>query len=504
MYAEKVMDLIPNKGKQELNALFVDFWRKTEDVRVVRAQKMWAWYYGEEDEIRENVKDALRKTFREETVNQMNVRVLNVVERVVNRLAKVYKKPAQRCVDGGVSYENQGGTLVEKQSKDDQKYQEMLSESSLTKRIRQAEPLLILFNTILIQPVWRKDYLDFTIHTPAWTVVETDPNDYLLPVSFYYATWATINGELQQVLVYWSATEHYWVDRNGRKIVPDGMLDTTNPYGILPCAVFRIRDGIDFWGEGRWNLVDGNEEVCVQLSNILYTALFQTHGQMVGVNTGIEGNPVMGPDQPILIESRNPDSPAPSVTFQNANPMIAEVQSFIDWLLRTLQNIEGLSGNEMTLDPTLQSGVAKVQDAAYSVEAREDLISVLEEGEHELFEASVAVWNYHNPGKQINPEAEFSVKFADPKVSKTVDEKIKERDAALKMGIASRVDFILEDNPTFTREQAEAKLEQIFLEERKSKDEFGLLDNEPLGSTSKDMNQQDMEDSSMTKPGVAG
>ena len=477
MYEKEPMELIPNKSKEELNALFTDYWRKTEDVRVQRAQKMWNWYFSDEDEVREDVEEALSKAFRESTRAQMNIRVFNVVERVVNRLAKVYKKPAQRCLDGGTTYDTTGGVLKEVQSEDDKTYQMLLKESSLTKRVRQAEPLLILFNTILVQPVWRKDYLDYTIHTPAWTVVNTDPNDYLTPESFYYATWATIKGELQQVLVYWSATEHYWIDRNGNRIVPDGMLDTSNPYGIMPAALARIKDGIDFWGEGKWNLVDGNEEVCVQLTNILYTALFQTHGQMVGINTGISGAPSIGCDSPILIESRDPSIPAPSITFESANPMIPEVQGLIDWMLKTLQNIEGLSGNEMTLDPTMASGISKIQDSAYAVEAREDMISTLEEFEHELFEISRVVWNYHNPGKKISDKAVFSVKFAEQKVMKTTDEKIKEREAALKLGIASRVDFILEDNPTFTREQAERKLEQIFLEERKAKDEFGLMDN---------------------------
>ena len=482
------MDLIPNKAEQEIKTLFVDYWKKTEDIRVTRAQKLWDWYFNDEDRIKGgydpvagkawgHIMAALSKMFRVSTVMSMNVRVMNIVPRVIGRLAKVYKKPAMRMLDGGVQREKQGDKFVDKQTMDDERYQALISASTINRKMKQAEELLQLFNTILIQPVWKQDEkcFDFFIHTPAWTVVVTDPMDFTKITAFYYPIFTTVNGVDQQMLVYWSATEHFYLDRLGNRIQVPTMADLTNPYGILPIAVFRLKDGNDVWGEGKWSLVDGNEECCVQLTNICYTSIFQAFGQMVAINTGIQGEIQVGPDRPIKIEKAGQDGSQDStVSFASPNPAIPEVQALIDWMLRTIQNIEGITGNELSLDPTLQSGIAKIQDASFAVETREDTIPILEDGEHELFSVMRTIWNYHNAGSPITDKAEFSVRFYEPKVSKTADEKVKERQFALDNGTASRIDFIMEDNPTLSRDEAEKKLNQIVAENRQWKDEYGI------------------------------
>lgn len=475
--------LFNNMAQAEMVKMFASFWNKVEGQRVSDAQKLWYWYANDKDEVTACIKAALEKIFtRKKTVKKMNIRVFLVVDRIISRLAKVYKNPAVRALDGGAKVKTEGDKETTDQSKSDEIYQELILNSTLNKEVKEFEKLLVLFNTCLMQPVWRENpgedpYMDFMIHTPAWTVVEWDEQDYLRPVSFYYPIWATVGETYQQVLVYWSATEHFYVDKQGNRYTAPGMNGMENPYGVLPVALARVKKTTDGWGEGMWDLVEGNEEVCVQATNLYYNAIWQSHGQPVSINMGLKGEPEVGPDKPLVAENASRLEQQPSnFFFANANPMITEVRELIDWTLKMMQSLKGITGHSIQLDPAIQSGISKIQDSAEIQESRTDMIGILEEFEHDLYRVVRTIWNYHNPTKKIDEKAVFSIHFADPKVLKSVDEKTKERDAALKQGTASRIDFIMEDHPEMSREDAENKLEQNLLEDRRFKDQFGIMD----------------------------
>ena len=480
------MSLFDNMGERQMQELFTAFWKRCEETRVLEAQKLWYWYIRDKAEVVNCIKVALAKIFRQKTIDRMNVRVFLVVDRIIDRLAKIYKLPASRSLDGGMKTSiDDGGVRTTQQSPSDKNYQELLSGSTLNKQATEFEKQLNLFNTCFMQPVWRSNFddpnqrpfMDFLIHNPAWSVIEWSDKDFRKPKAFYYPIWINLTGTIEQVLVYWSKDEHFYVDRVGnRKMVP-GMSSMTNPYGILPLATGRIKDSTDGYGEGKWELVEGNEEICGQVTNLYYTAYFQSHGQPVSINMGLKGEPEIGPDKPIVVDSAGGKEQQPSsFDFAHASPMIKEVQDMINWSIGMLQNLKGMTGQSISLDPTIQSGISKMQDSAELQESRQDMVSILEDFEHDLFRVTRVVWNYHNPGKKIADDAEFSVHFAEPKVLKTADEKVKEREAAIKQGTGSRIDFIMEDHPELNREEAEQKLQQNLAENRKFADRTGILD----------------------------
>ncbi|MEE9586220.1 MAG: hypothetical protein V3W09_04890, partial [Nitrososphaerales archaeon] len=408
-----------------------------------------------------------------------------------------YKKPATRVLDGGVRMvetkvvgEDGKSSFKQEQSENDKRYQELIAKSDIDQKAKEWHKLGRLFNTVLIQTMYVRDeestppqfepHFEFLVHTPAWTVVETSKADFLRPIAFYYPVYAEIKGKEQQVLVYWSVTEHYFIDRLGEKHPIGNNKEMTNPYNRLPISVLRFKSGMDFWGDGMWDLVDGNEEVSVQFANLAFTGLFQAHGQPVAINMNLSGEYELGPDRPIKAENaqKGPGQQDSSFHFESADAPITEIREMIDWMAAILQATKGLSPDEFVVQSKIQSGVAKIMDSAGIQETREDEQQVLENTEHDIFNTMRVIQNIEEPSKKIADDAEFSIHFAEPKVIKTTDEKIKEREGGIKLGYMSRVDIILEDNPEMTRDGAMKRLRQIIREEQQFKDEFGLLTEE--------------------------
>lgn len=491
----------PNQIGNALVSLSVaSYWKAIEAKRVQDARKMYSWYMNEKDEIVRLTRLSMFPLFKRETILRMNLRVLNVVERVVSKLAMVYKEPAERMLDGGkktvveLPEPGTGGdqsvgqsheTTKTVQTGDDVTFQGLLSESTIGQKATEWNKLGKLFNTVLVEPVWRADpdlknggFVDFTIHTPAFCLVETDPDDFLRPRAFAYTAWALVKGRMEQVFVCWDDARHFMVDRMGNTVAPPENPGLVNPYQTLPAAVLRFKEGGDFWGEGLWDLVDANEEVAIQLSNLGYVAILQGHGQAVAVNMNLPANTVVGPDRPIVVDKvpGTSDMAAPSFRFENANAPLEKIQAFIDWLVKSMQATKGLAASSFSLEAVVASGVSKNADNADVQEIREGDVPALLAFEKVLFRKVRAVYNYHTKGAKISEKAEFSIKFGESKVLKSVDEKNKEREFGLKNKTLSRIDIIMEDNPGLTREQAQEKLLQIIAEERQIEDKFGLLD----------------------------
>lgn len=461
---------------------FDAYWKATTHERVKRAQRLNAWLENDEADIVAQIRNSLFKMFRPSTVRRMSVRVFNVVPRVVSRLAKLYAEPPVRTLDGGLTFTvGEDGSRTPKQSPADVLYQDILKASTIDRRMKEAERRGLYFNTVLVQPVYvdRPEelggpFLDYVIHTPAYTVVEWGDMNYLTPKAFYFPAYREIEGKPELVLVYWSATEHYYIRANRSRIsVPESGVGFGNPYGMLPIAVLRIVETNDGWGNPMWDLADGNMECCEQVTNITYTAKWQAHGQAVAVNTGLKGEPEVGPDRVVMIEDRTGGTVQPSFSFASPNPKIAEVQGLVDWMLRTIQSVRGIAGASLSLDASVQSGVSKIQDTVELAESRKDMVTICTETEKDLFRVTRAVWNYHS-SRKIDPSAEFDVKFKEPEPFKSVDDKVKERTFGLENNTMSHVEIILEDNPGMTEAEAVERFDQIVAEKRRLADKFGF------------------------------
>jgi len=477
------------------------YWIQTEDERVSLAQRLWNWYYNDEDKIIDYILYGYVSTDPSETVQvgfgglskifpktylNMSVKVLNIVPRVVDKLAFVYKNSPQRMLNGDKQSEVIDGEVKPIENKDDDRFQELLKKSTIEKKQGAWNALGKLFNTVLVQPVWIEDekdksksYMDFLIHAPAWCAVETSKKDWLKAKSFRYNAWLKIaDGQLEeQVTVYWSDTEHYVIDSGDNKKGLENNPDKKNPYGILPAVILRFRDGIDFWGEGMWDLVNANQEICEQVTNLCYVAKTQAHGQMVILDPSgsIEGNILTGVDHPIHI-SNFENGQSPDVKYINANAALKPVQDLIDWQIKTAQMLKGLSPQQYSLDSSIASGASKMVDATEIEEIRKNDMNVITMFESDLFDVMRTVYNYHNQSNQISKDAKFSVKFPEPKINETQNDKNARMKFDLDNHLTSILRLIKEKNPGMSDDDAQKEFDRIIAEGRMIKDELGLND----------------------------
>jgi hypothetical protein len=475
-------------GKKIMADLYADFWKQQESIRVLQAQKLYDYYFNDRARLIAYVQAAFKiMGFKDKTINKMNVRMRNIVPKVIDKVCQVYKQPAQRLLDGGVQQIVDEATkdVKTEQSKADAAYQELLLNSTINTKSKEWHKQGKFFNCVLVQPIVVKNkkasaetYMDFIIHTPAYTSVETDQLNTQVLKSFAYPVSLMLAGKDKEedYLVVWTEKEHYLLNKQMEKIAPLNNNGMINPYKRLPVAVLRFKDDPNsFFGEGRWSLVDGVEEIAVQATNLYRVSVFQTHGQAVSINAGLKGEVEVGEDKILQIENAGAEGKqSADFYFRQASPLVAEVKDLIDWTLRSLQTDEGLNPNSAQIETNIASGVAKIMDNADLNEIRADDRQVLEDFEHDLFEVIRVVASQEQIAN-IGKEAKFSIRFAEPKVVKTVDEQIKEADSGIKNGIMSRVDLILEKYPELTREQAEQKLQQNLIENKKWEDKFGLF-----------------------------
>ena len=497
------------------------YWRELENIRVQKAQRIFFWLHNYEDEIKKYITDGMKVLFSQETIDEINIRVMNIVPRVVDKLGFVYKESPVRCLDGGMRSVMVEGKSQDQQSIDDKRYQTMISRSTIEKKQNEWNKESKPFNCLLIQPVWKEDekdptksYMDFLIHTPAWCVVVPDETDWLKPKAFYYPTWIQlVPGTIQeQSLIYWSATEHFLIDALENNKYPEGNPKGENPYGIVPVAVLRLKDGIDFWGEGWWDLIDFNQEICEQVSNLFYVAKFQLHGQPVATNIGSALNeagettntkPKLGPGKLIRIgDGQKNDETAAKLEFIQAHPELKAVQDLVDWALKTTQAIKGLSPQQYSLETTLASGKSKLVDSEEINEIRKNDMNLLRMFESDLFDVMRVVYNYHNPNNKISDKAVFSIKFQEPKIPESPQELSTRRTFNLTNYLQSPIDMIMEDNPTQTRQWAEQKFQDNVAAIRKMRDETGMNDafDHLVGGTKKESDTSNSPD--LTQPGA--
>jgi hypothetical protein len=329
--------------------------------------------------------------------------------------------------------------------------------------------------------------MDFLIHTPDRCEVETSKKDWLKAVSYRYNIWLQLRPESQPecVTVYWSATEHYIIDSNNVKYSIPGTgngnkenEDKINPYGILPAVVLRLKDGITFWGEGQWDLVNANQEICELVTVLAYTAKTQLHGQLVVKDPGgsIKGDLQTGVDWPVHLTGSIEEVSVSSAEYIQANAALVPVQDLIDWYIRAAQSDKGLTPQQFSTESKIASGVSKEIDNTEIEEIRKADMNVITMFEYDLFDVCRVVYNYHNPNNQISTDAVFSIKFQEPKISETQTDKNARMQFELDNHLVSYIDLIIEKNPGMLRDEATAKFKQIVSEMRELNDELGLTD----------------------------
>jgi hypothetical protein len=325
--------------------------------------------------------------------------------------------------------------------------------------------------------------------------------------------------ENKKYYTWWSDTYHFTTDNKGRVLdreyKPVDMLTDENaelwenPIGVMP-AVFDGKDqDYSFWSVGGEDIIEGSILINTLLTDNYFAAKMQSTGLFYLFGKGIPKTVKTGANKAITVEVEEGE-PTPQIGFANPSPNLDMVAKLIEQNLAML-----LSTND--LEPDTVRGSLNTANAASGVQEmiqRSEPTNAIED-EHERYrelEPKVVriagMWaGLYKETRQLSPvhdvdtdmaEVDYSVTYPKPVPYMTDSEKLDNIDKKLRLNLTSKVQAYMEANAGTTKEDAEAAIAQIALEnlenlKRNMEAGFGQGDKEDNSEETQDDDSEEME-----------
>ncbi len=404
--------------------------------RIQLFQKFRAFYDNDFDEIKEWVKDELKSNYTEDTLKSLRIRHQDGIQKILrNKVQGIFDNEPSRELY--LNAETDSSELETDKTLDD-----VLLQAKYNMKVKEALKQALFFNVVLVEPVERNGKMEIDIITGDSCEVETDTIDYNKPVKVMLSRWDS--GAKQMIILVWTEKEHYILDAAGKKYNEWNGKKLGNPYGVLPFAVLRIREGIDFWGEPCWNLLQSQMEYDINLSNFGWIVDMQSFGVWVANNLDLKEGMKMNPSTVISVKQTDTSQPTGSIECVVPNINFDELKDVLEFMWKTAMNSEGLSAATSSTSATLSSGVAKGYDEREIEGIREDLKNILYYFELDLLNIIRVVWNKMERETKLG-EGVFEITYSEEKTGETPTDKVARRDSELKYGIKTEIDFVMED-----------------------------------------------------------
>lgn len=451
----------------ELLNLEKDFLNDTQ--RIELQEKSYYYYLGDSTELKEYLKKVLRKVLGDEVVDdgEWVYDLLNITKKIINLSSVVYNDPAQRTLV------NDNGD----ESEDFTNYFNEILPDNINSKNKKALRYAKLFNTSLTQVIFDKNAgkINLLIEPSCNYKVKPSEEDYFKPeVIGYDKEFTNFKGEKEVYTVIWTEIDHYKIDSNGVKSAIKDNEDMENPFGVLPFGILRLQEDEDFWGIGAEDVVNVNEVINFLLTFMLNDSiLLGTGGIPVLINTGITKQserkndvkkPRLGRRHPITIEdARSTDLYPPSVSFVNTDADLLAIQNSIDYRIKQVAVLRGLNPNTILSQVKDTSDYQKMMDSLEQIEIRRDDLDPCRSYEKQLFEIIRKVNNvaYEDSElrnkfslKKIPEDLKLRIDFAEIKQALSNQEKWQDRKEKESRNMATAIDWLLEDNPELTYDEA--------------------------------------------------
>lgn len=411
--------------------------------RIKMAQKFAAFYRKDKEEIDNYIRERLYGFFGKETieggVDKDGNTILPLPIRHKDKIHKVLRNKIAGIFDDEPLRE-----LYLDDEKTDENLEPILRQCNYSKKIRDAAKKGLFFNVVLVQPVIRYGKLELDIFTPDMVHVETANDDYLKAEKIIITKWDKESESVYGVV--WTEDEHYLIDANGKGLYKDEEgKPYVNRYKRLPFAILRIEDdGLDFWGEPNWNLLESQLAYDLKLTKMDYAEGMQSYGIWIGTNLDLTQEIRIAPNA-ILNQKAEASSPllpdlknvAPQTNFQSLRDMC-------DYEWDSTMSSEGMSAGTIQQDTKQQSGVSKAYDEIESQITRDELVGLFYDFEIELLNLIRLVWNTEmNP--KLSEQGIFDVAYSEEKPSETVTDKKTRREMEKGYYYKTEIDFCMED-----------------------------------------------------------
>lgn len=435
-------------------------------LRVTEQKKLFDYYNNDSNAIVKHLEQALGKTFHADDLEDLQRNYINIVTKTVDQLAVIYRDPAKRSI------------IDEKESTE--YYDNLLY--SVNTADKTASRYAKLCNVSLTYVYFKDGKIRYKI-LPTWLfdIVTSDEDPYKIE-KLSYKTYF----DDKEYRVVWTDTEYYKIESlyvgntettGNKQPVYDSPYGIKNPYGVIPYAVLRLKEQGDFFGNGMTDLVNGNEQV-----NVILTELMNEHILMGGAGTVLATNcrlntkqtdgsvstkrVKVGRKHPIAIDNVSAQDAPPSLEYVSTQPLMQDLRDTVEWYIKMFALTKGLNPNSFLAEVQDTSGFSKVMDAFEQIELRKDDIEPCRIYEDERFNITRTINNFHvgtTDGskyglKKIPDNAFLKVDFAEVKTYLTPEQQDAEDKRDLELNLISVYDIARRKNPDLTDDEIKEML----------------------------------------------
>lgn len=411
--------------------------------RRLKALKYLDFYNNNEDEyLEEKIDDRYDK--REAKVIKGYIETMPLTERLINDSSLLFRESPEITTDD----ESQN-----------EKLQKMIDDLQIDAYLRDINKLTNLLFDVAVMPNIRDGKLVLDIITPDMMFVEQDPNDPKKAIRIYYSVGQTVNTTTNShrldLYEFWDATGKYscTVDMQTGNVSNIEQLEAPDYKGEIPVVMFRNYIPKDsFFSEKSNSIVKLHEAIDMRLTALNCMEDFNIPARVnVGVPsdqefklgfsfmTNIPANDMgqaVGDSKYI-----NPNSPVQEEWQLIENRMIQGALS-VGLSTASIKGSEFSSGYHLKLSK--EEILAKnAEQRPYYYKSIKDLIRLLSITD-----------GYAKEKYGLNPDNEIYVNFGEIEFLESAEEKARTRSMQLANGTKSVIDFLIEDDPDLTEDDA--------------------------------------------------
>lgn len=373
------------------------------------------------------------------------------VKDILSRASLLYKQGAVRSIKDQQTHDS---------------YHQIIKSSKINTKSKSWHKLCKLHDLVLVRPVIHtqngRSYLTYDIKTPDQFRVILDDNNAIEKV--LYPSQRVKDNIREDVIIVWTASQHYGVDVHGNKFAVEGNPNMINPYKVIPFVPLSLSDDSLFYSGGAQELVYSN--LLHNFYQLLTNADAHTSSLNVFIGQNLGGalgtDPFLRPGDVLNVESQ--DSTDASKTV---NGQFVSSELFADRLADLQDKVFKRAAIKRGIPPsfladTVQELSGKALRSSYRalLEEKMDDADVVRDFEVELAVMTCTVSNYHRaetkyPVVDINKVREgFYVDFNetefagdDPNAEFTLEmDKVE-------AGILGIVDVIRKYNPDISNDE---------------------------------------------------
>jgi hypothetical protein len=403
-------------------------------------------------------------------------RTYPITEQIINDASILFNNPPRITINPADALDSADPKVLLFQ-------QEIVDKPMLNATLIQVNRYTNLLNKIAVMPKWYETgkAIEYVILTPDKVMVLQDPDSPQHINAILYAL-----DPLQDTIGYTARADRYmmitdeeWAEVKISRGQPEIVKSDKNPYGFIPVAWFQNSLPIDgFWIDKGNPIVEANEHYNVYKTLEKLAITYQMYSTLVTIDIPAEAQIPWGVRAVLnLSGDQNNPNVRPDAKYITPDPKLTEVSTIIEGEIDQMAGYAGLSKeayrNEVNSFTSGYHLELSKQEVINNAELEKPFYT---KGLTDLLTMACRIYTHHNPTNTLESVTDFAIDYKPIEFKRNPMEVWQVRILEKQNGIKSNVDFVMEDNPDLTRDEAIQRLQQV----EADKTEIGGFTTAPL------------------------